>query len=83
MKRENIKVVEVSVQGNYVFEHRAMKLDQIGRVLEKERQSNPDLVLFIRADKNVKLQYVANIFELSSKLKVPISLRADPGTDTK
>ena len=78
IKRENIRVVEVSLQGNYVLEHRPMKLDQIGRTLERAHETNPNLIVFIRADKSVKLQYVADVFELCSRLNVPISLRADP-----
>ena len=78
MKKENIRVAEVTLQGNYVLDHKPMKLDQISRVLERDRQANPNLIVFIRADKNVKLQYVADVFEVCSKLNVPISLRADP-----
>ena len=77
LNKQNIRVAEVSLQGNYVYEHRPMKLEQISRVLDIEHQKNPNLIVFIRADKNAKLQYVADILDVCSRLNVPISLRAD------
>ena len=76
--KENIHTVEVSQQGNYFYEHRSMKLEQLTKSLEQAREKNPNLVIFIRADKDGKLQYSANVFEICSRLNIPISLRADP-----
>lgn len=76
--KENIHTVEVSQQGNYFYEHHSLKLEQLSKALEQARERNPNLIIFIRADKDGKLQYAANVFEICSRLNIPISLRADP-----
>src|SRR5580692_7072750 len=52
--KKNIRVVEVSLSGNYVLDHHPMKLDQVTRILTEESRTNPNLLVFIRADENTK-----------------------------
>ena len=75
--KKNIRTVEVSLAGNYVLDHRPMKLDQVTRVLETESRSNPNLLVFIRADENTKYKLVAEIIDRCRELGIGISLRAD------
>ncbi len=78
LQKKDIHVVEVSSQGWYVLDHRAMKLDQISRVLEQEFKANPNLLLFVRADENGKYKLVADILDRCEKIGITrLSLRAD------
>ena len=75
--RKNIRVVEVTLAGNYVLDHRNIKLDQLTRTLEDEARVNPNLLVFIRADENTKYKLVAEIIDRCRELGIGISLRAD------
>jgi len=76
--RRDIHVVEVSQQGYYVLDHKAMKLDQISQALAQEFRANPNLLLFIRADENGKYKLVADILDRCQQIGITkYSLRAD------
>jgi biopolymer transport protein ExbD len=77
LEKNNIHTVEVSVQGYYVLDHKPIKFEQLSKSLETILRANPKISVFIRADKNVKLQFVAEVFDLCGRLNIPISLRAD------
>lgn len=79
--KKNIRVVEVSPTGFYIYEHHPMKLDEIARVLEQQYRSNPNLLVFIRADENGKYKLVADILNRCEQIGITrISLRADAQT---
>ncbi len=75
--KKNIRTVEVTLAGSYVLDHRAMKLEQVTQTLEAEARSNPNLLVFIRADENAKYKLVAEIIDRCRELGIGISLRAD------
>ena len=76
--KKNIRTVEVTLSGNYVYDHRPMKLDQLTRTLESESHANPNLLVFIRADEDGKYKLVADILDRCERLGITrISLRAD------
>jgi biopolymer transport protein ExbD len=78
LKKNNIRSVEVSPQGFYMLEHKHMTLDQISASLARDFHSNPNLLVFIRADENGKYKWVADILDRCQQLGiVNISLRAD------
>ena len=78
LEKKNIRVVEVTLSGNFVYDHRPMKLDQITQKLEQDFHGNPNLVVDIRADENSKYKLVAQIIDVCRKLGIGISLRSDP-----
>jgi biopolymer transport protein ExbD len=75
--KKNIRTVEVTLAGGYVYDHRTMKLEQLTQTLEAESRSNPNLLVFIRADENAKYKLVAEIIDRCRELGIGISLRAD------
>jgi biopolymer transport protein ExbD len=77
LQKKNIHTAEVSVEGSFMLDRKRMNLEQITRTLEQEFRANPKMIVNIRADKNVKLQFVAELFDTCGKIGVPISLRAD------
>src|SRR5579872_5983169 len=78
LQKKDIHVVEVSLAGNYVLDHKPMKLDQIGHALTQEYRDNPRLLVFIRADENGKYKLVADVLDRCEQIGITnISLRAD------
>ncbi|HEX3799525.1 MAG TPA: biopolymer transporter ExbD [Verrucomicrobiae bacterium] len=78
LQKKDIHVVEVSLAGYYVLDHKAMKLDQISRVLEDEFRANPNMLVFIRADENGKYKLVADILDRCERIGITrLSLRGD------
>jgi len=78
LEKKNIRVVEVTLSGNFVYDHRPMKLEQVTQKLEQDFHGNPNLVVDIRADENSKYKLVAQIIDVCRKLGIGISLRSDP-----
>ena len=60
LDRADIRTVDISAQGVYVLNKRPMKVDQVVRQLTLDYRSNPNLVIYIRADENSRMkEYVA------------------------
>ena len=78
LEKKNIRVVEVTLAGSFVYDHRPMKLEQVTQKLEQDFHGNPNLVVDIRADENSKYKLVAQIIDVCRKLGIGISLRSDP-----
>ena len=52
LDRKNIRLLEITARGEYSFEHKRMSLATAVQDLVRDFHANPDLILFIRADKN-------------------------------
>jgi biopolymer transport protein ExbD len=77
--KRDIRVVEVSPQGYYTYDHKAMKPDQISAVLERDFRANPNIVVFIRGDANAKLKLVTDILDRCEQIGIKgASIRTDP-----
>ena len=77
---KDIHVVEVNASGFYVLDHKTLSPAQIERALQVEFNSNPHMLLFIRADENGKYKLVADILDRCERIGITnISLRGDPG----
>src|SRR4051812_430757 len=77
--KKDIRTVEVSPQGYYMFESHAMKLPQIAQRLAADFRANPNLLVYIRADENGRYKLVADILNECEQIGITrISLRADP-----
>src|ERR1700704_6361573 len=50
IKKEDIQTVEITPQGAYSMNRRALKLDQLLTQLAQDFRFNPNLVVYIRAD---------------------------------
>jgi biopolymer transport protein ExbD len=79
LQRKDIRMVEVSNTGYYRLASRKMELPQIMQQLVRDSKSNPNMVIYIRADENGKYKLVADILvacELAGLNRV--SLATDP-----
>ena len=79
LNKSDIRTVEISNTGYYALDKRKMPLPQIISQLAGESRSNPNLVVYIRADKECRYDLVAQIIDGCQKNGITrYSLRTDP-----
>jgi biopolymer transport protein ExbD len=79
LNKSDIRTVEISNTGLYALDKRRMQLPQIVSQLSGESQSNPNLVVYIRADKECRYDLVAQVLDGCQKYGITrYSLRTDP-----
>jgi biopolymer transport protein ExbD len=61
--KNDVRTVEISPNGNYRLNTRAVKIDQLEQELVKAFKSNPNLVVYVRADKIVPFEHVAAVLD--------------------
>ena len=77
--RKNIRVVEIDPSGVYAMDKRKMPLKDIVGSLAQQFQSNPNLVIYIRADENSRMKdFVALTDACTSKGISRYSIRTQP-----
>ncbi|MBW8863928.1 MAG: biopolymer transporter ExbD [Verrucomicrobia bacterium] len=77
--KNDIKTVEISNTGYYKFEARQTALPQIISQLAQESRVNPNMVVYIRADKDCRYDLVAQLLDGCQKNGITrYSLRTDP-----
>jgi biopolymer transport protein ExbD len=79
LRKSDIRTVEISSTGYYKFEARQTALGQIITELAQESRANPNLVVYIRADKDCRYDLVAQLLDGCQKYGISrYSLRTDP-----
>ena len=79
LNKSDIRTVEISNTGYYALDKRKQPLPQIISQLAGESRSNPNLVIYIRADKDCRYDLVAQIIDGCQKGGITrYSLRTDP-----
>ena len=79
LNKSDIRTVEISNTGYYALDKRKLPLPQIISQLAGESRSNPNLVVYIRADKECRYDLVAQIIDGCQKYGITrYSLRTDP-----
>lgn len=78
MRKEDFRTVEVGRTGYYVLGGKRMPLPQIEAELRRDRQFNPKLAVFVRADKTTPYDQVFSVLDLCSRLGIKVSLRSEP-----
>ena len=79
LSKSDIRTVEISSTGYYKFEARQMALAQIIPQLAQDSRMNPNLVVYIRADKDCRYDLVAQLLDGCQKNGITrYSLRTDP-----
>jgi biopolymer transport protein ExbD len=77
----DIRTVEISNTGYYALNKKRMQLPQIISQLAQEFRSNPNLIVYIRADKDSRYDLVAQLIGGCQKNNITrYSLRTDPET---
>lgn len=79
LNKSDIRTVEISNTGYYALDSRRMTLPQIIAQIANESRSNPNLVVYIRADKDCRYDLVAQVLDGCQKYGITrYSLRTDP-----
>jgi len=79
LNKSDIRTVEISGGGYYKLEAQPTPLPQIIRQLAFEFRGNPNLVVYIRADKDSRYDLVAQLIDGCQKNGITrYSLRTDP-----
>jgi biopolymer transport protein ExbD/biopolymer transport protein TolR len=77
----NIRTVEISNTGYYKLDRNAMQLPQMISQLAADFRANPNLIVYIRADKDAPYGNVATLIDGCQKNGITrYSLRTDPTT---
>jgi biopolymer transport protein ExbD len=77
LQQEDIRTVDVTAQG-YVFRGQAMTLTQLEQFVTSEFQANPNLVVYIRADRGTPWDPIFQLMDLCGGLGVRVSARSEP-----
>jgi biopolymer transport protein ExbD len=59
--KRNIRTVEVSNTGVYALDRQRMSLSEILSRLSNDYRNNPNLIVYIRADKDARYDFVAQL----------------------
>ena len=79
ISKNDVRTVEISNTGYYKLDARQSQLPQIIAQLAQESRNNPNLVVYIRADKECKYDLVAQLIDGCQKNNITrYSLRTDP-----
>jgi biopolymer transport protein ExbD len=75
----NVRTVEVAVNGNYRLNKQSMELNPLVARLAGEFRSNPNLIVYIRADQDGPYKYVAALIDGCQRGGITrYSLRTEP-----
>ena len=61
VERDNVRTVEIDARGNFMLNRTRMSVDQIEQELVRAFRGNPNLVIFVRADKDGRIEPFAEI----------------------
>jgi len=61
--RSNIRLVEITARGEYLFQGRHVSIQQLEYDLTSNYRQNPKLIVDIRADKRTPWDYVIAVFD--------------------
>jgi biopolymer transport protein ExbD len=79
INKNDIRTVEISNTGIYALDRQRMSLDQVLDRLHSEFQENPNLIVYIRGDKDSRWDLEAQLFGGLQRLGITrISIRTEP-----
>jgi biopolymer transport protein ExbD len=79
--KNDIRTVEISDTGVYALDRQRMQLSQMIPLLARDFRANPNLIVYIRADKDAPYGNVAAVIDGCQKGGITrYSLRTDPTT---
>jgi biopolymer transport protein ExbD len=77
LRKEDFRTVDVG-PAYYLMSGRRMALAQVAAELARELQANPNLVVFIRADKSTPWDAVFQLQDVCANRGIKVSLRSEP-----
>ena len=78
INKSDITTVEISNTGFYVLDRKPLQLPQLIARLTTESHSNPNLIVYIRADKDSRYELLATLLDTCQRNGIKISFRTDP-----
>jgi biopolymer transport protein ExbD len=78
LNKSDIRTVEISNTGYYVLDKKRTTLPQMIAQLTSEVRTNPNLVVYIRADKDSRYDLLASLLDTCQRSGIRISFRTDP-----
>lgn len=79
IEKNDVKTVEISLDGKYFLDRYQMSLDQIESALVRDARANPNLVVYIRADERGKTKDLYAIIDRCQRNGITrYSLRTEP-----
>jgi biopolymer transport protein ExbD len=79
IEKRDIRTVEISPQGVYMIDRRRVSIPQMERELVADFRSNPNLVIYIRADENGRDKDLYAVVDLCQRNGITrFSLRTEP-----
>jgi len=81
INKSDITTVEISNTGVYVLDRQRLQLPQLISRLAGESRSNPNLIVYIRADKDSRYELLATLLDTCQRNGIKISFRTDPTPD--
>ena len=78
INKSDITTVEISNTGFYVLDRKPLQLPQLIARLTTESRSNPNLIVYIRADKDSRYELLATLLDTCQRNGIKISFRTDP-----
>ena len=77
--RRNIRTVEISTTGVYALDRQRMNLDQLTARLVAEFRSNPNIIVYVRADQDDRYQLVSDLLDRCQRAGITrFSFRTEP-----
>ena len=77
--KSDIRVIEISPQGQYMFGGKYMSVDQLAAIIISDFRRNPRLMVDVRADENVPYKHVMAIVDRLANAGIEqYSLRTHP-----
>jgi biopolymer transport protein ExbD len=70
ISRDQVRTVEVSLAGQYVYKGQPYSLEDLQKILSNEFRADPNLAIWVRADKSGKYEDVFNLLEMCRKLNI-------------
>ena len=80
LNKSDIRTVEISNTGYYALDKKRTTLPIMISQLTSEFRTNPNLVVYIRADKDSRYDLLASLLDTCQRNGIKISLRTDPTT---
>ncbi len=79
--KQNIRTVEITSAGVYALDRQRLSLPQLTAQLAQEARGNPDLVVYVRADRDSRYELLTALLDTCQRNGIKISFRTDPTPD--
>jgi biopolymer transport protein ExbD len=77
-QREDVRTVDVTPQGQYLYQNQPMTLEQIEQMIVNDLSANPNLLVYIRADGRTPFEPIFQLTDRCADHGVQVSLRSQP-----